>query len=73
MATKLVCVDRDGNEVQPGTELRSFRGDKYVLVGATRENQPGKDGTVAVRVEKDGWEAAYYANVFGLRVLAERL
>lgn len=64
---KLVAVDKEGNVVEPGSEVIGSQGEPRTLLRATRANGTGYDGKVRVRMP-DGSERVYYARVFGLEV-----
>lgn len=52
-------------EVRPGAELETFRGERVVLTGSEEPRHPGSTGRVYVRDEK-GLSHSFYPSVCGL-------
>ena len=65
--------EKTGHIVNSGDIITSFRGEKFVFVGASRVRVPGKSGKVLVRwLEAKGPGCAeYYDGVFDLIVSEE--
>ncbi len=51
--------------VEPGSILTDFRGERWVLVAASRETMPGKSGKVLVDPVERGMRREFYVTVFG--------
>lgn len=68
MNTNCVVYQDDGSEVSEGSQITSFRGEKWTFLGVVRLPELGKSPKVRVRSE-DEVEREFYATVFGLSVV----
>lgn len=65
----LRILDTAGVEMRPGQTVMDNRGERAIIVMATRARTPGKSGKVVVRWPDVDGEREYYDMVFNLRVV----
>jgi hypothetical protein len=68
----MVVIDNaTGQEVTPGDEIVSFRGEKATLGYPDAPADAGRSGKVCVLWQPSGQRGWYYDKVFGLTVLTD--
>lgn len=66
----LKAFDSMGQEMKPGDTMLDFRGERAILIGASRERTQKQSGKVVVKwVGNAGGECEYNDNVFDLHVV----